>query len=220
MRKRKYKLLIFVIIIPLFMDFRCGKDPEVTFQNDFVEKIDLFPAQKTYHIGDTVWVQYVNADNKFLDIRTSQRILADSLSVIFQVSLNAQYNTAVNPVAGFCDFVTPAGVNAGRSLGHFGTGTYQTFGCGTGNNYNFKIGIVFKEKGIFTVELTQERQVIRCSNRVNSFPNSTLEYEFNFADGNKDIYLSIPLATRGGNSASGYTERRIDEKKVFVLRVD
>jgi len=202
------------------MDFRCSKDPPIDYAHDFVEKVDMFPAQKTYHIGDTVWVQYVNTDNKFQDKKTSQRVLADSLSILFQVSLNALYNTAVNPAGGFCDFVTPAGVNAGRSLGHFGTGMVREFGCGISYSYNFKIGIVFKEKGIFTVNLSGKLDVLGCSGRVNRYPNSTIEYSFNLVDGNKDVFFSIPLASRGGKKASNAVENMIDGRKAFALRVE
>jgi hypothetical protein len=221
MRKHLYKLLVLLIILPLFMDFRCSKEPyEIDYQYNFVEKVDLFPAQKTYHIGDTVWVQYVNTDNKFLDSRTSQRILADSLSIHFEVSLDAMYNTTVNPPAGFCDFVSSAGVNIGRSLGHFGTGSFLEFGCNTSNSYSFKIGIVFKEKGIFILNLSRELDVYRCNGSVKNFPDSNLEYTFNLGDGNKDVYFSIPFASRGGKKASNAVESMIDGRKAFALRVE
>lgn len=221
MRKHTCKLLLLLIIIPVFMDFRCSKESfPIDYQHNFVEKVDLFPAQKTYHIGDTVWVQFVNSDNKFLDARTSQRVLADSLSIPLQLTLDALYNTAVNPAAGFCDFVTSSGVNTGRTLGHFGTGSVLEFGCGTSNSYSFKIGIAFKEKGIFMVNLSGKLDVKGCSNRVNRYPNSNLEYTFNLGDGNKDVYFSIPLQTRGGKKASDAVESMIDGKKAFVLRVE
>jgi len=218
MRKHHYQLQAILLFIPIFLNFQCSKPPyRIRYKYNFAEKIDLFPLQKIYHIGDTVWVQYVNTDNKFLDTKTNQRIQADSLAMHFQLTVNALYNTAVNPPAGFCEFVLPAGVMAGRWTGQFYTTTSMKLGCAS-NNYNFKAGIVLKEKGIFTVDLYEDMYMQPCS--VKEFPESKMEFAFNVADGNKDIYLSIPLSSRGGESGSKEIEKRIDGKMAYALRVE
>jgi len=221
MRKRLNKLPAILLIIPLFMNLLCTKPPfRIRYKYNFAEKIDLFPAQKVYHIGDTVWVQYVNTDNKFLDTKTNERIQGDSLSIGFRLTLNALYNTAVNPPGSFCDFVPPAGVIAGRWPGQFYTTTSIDVGCETSNSYNFKLGIVLKQKGIFSVEMFRDLFVHECGYRSKEFPESNIEFAFNLTDGNKDIFLGIPLASRGGDSGSKEIEKEIDDRMAFVLSVD
>ena len=220
MKKRAYKLLFTSLVVMLFMGFHCHKEDIPPPQYDFVETVSLFPAQKNYHVGDTVWIEYVNTDNKLFDRKTSQKVLADSLSFEFLVSLNARFNTVINPQGGFCYYLTPPGFKSEGTSGVFGTGLYLTTGCGADNSYSFKLGIVFKEKGIFTFDLGSNRLVSPCLNRKQKFQVSVIGFKFNIADGNKDIYLSIPLVSRGGKSASGVVERDIDEKKTFALIVD
>jgi hypothetical protein len=220
MRKRLNQLLVLLIILPLFMRLRCKGPHPVDYEYEFVEKVDLFPAQKTYHIGDTVWMQYVNPDRKFLDRQTNQRIQGDTLSVLFHVILNPLYNTVAGPAAGFCDFIIPAGGNAGSLLSQSGRDMVREFGCDPPNNYNFKIGIDFKEKGIFILELFGKSHIIRCNNRVNSFPESSMQFTFNLEDGNKDLFFSVPMDSRGGKSKSKALEKKIDERMSFVLKVE
>jgi hypothetical protein len=220
MKKGAYKLLLTLLVVMLFMGFHCVQDDTSSFPYDFIEKVSLSPAQKNYHVGDTLWIQYVNTDNKLFDNKTSQKILADSMSLDFLVALSALYNTVINPRDGFCDYVTPAGIKAQRQSGVTGNSLYLDPGCTTANNYSFKLGVVFKEKGIFTLDLGSDRLVTPCVNRVQRFPQSPIGFRFDVADGNKDVYLSIPLASRGGKSASRFAERNIDEKKSFALKVE
>jgi len=221
MRKHLNKLPAILLIITLFINFHCTKPPyRIKYKYNFAEKLDLFPAQKLFHVGDTVWVQYVNTDNMFLDTKTGKRIQADSLYINFDLTLNALYNTAVNPPGGFCEFVPPVGMIAGRWPGQYYTKTAIDVGCATSYNYNFKLGIVLKEKGIFSVDMFRDMLVQECGNRGKEFPESNIEFAFNLADGNKDIFLSIPLASRGGDSGSKEVEKRIDDRIAYVLRVD
>jgi hypothetical protein len=220
MRKRLNQLLILLIILPLFMRLRCKGPHPIDYEYEFVEKVDLFPAQKTYHPGDTVWLQYVNTDRKFLDRQTNQRIQGDSLSVLFHVILNPLYNTVADRAADFCDFIIPTGANAGKLLSQSGTDMVREFGCDPPNNYDFKIGVVFKEKGLFILELFGESNVIRCNNRVSPFPETSMQFIFNLEDGNKDLFFSVPIKARGGKAKSKALEKKIDERKSFVLNVE
>jgi len=201
------------------MSTQCRKET-IDYTYSFIEKVNLSPALKSYKVGDTIWLQYANPDKKLLDNQTKQKILADTISISFQVSFNRRYNAPVNPTGGFCDFVTISGVKVGRYLSANGTGFSMNFGCGGSNNYDFTVGLVLKEKGIYSLDLgTNPQSISSCSNRISGFPFSTIEYRFDIADGNKDIYLSIPPYSRV-ESPKGDTERRIDDKQVFIVNVE
>jgi hypothetical protein len=201
------------------MGFQCNKE-QIEYEYNFIEKINLFPVQKSYKTGDTIWLQYRNPGKLLFDSKTSKSIPADTVSVDFQVSFNRRYEAPLNPSGGFCDFVSANGINIGRYLGEYGTGFLFTFGCNSNNSYDFTIGVVPKQKGIFSLDLLgSPRNVWGCSNRMMGFPFSTIEYRFNVADGNKDVYLSIPPNSRG-ETTKGYTESKIDSKQVYVVKVE
>jgi hypothetical protein len=219
MRKSLYIPIASLFIALLCMATQCNKE-YIEYKYNFIEKVDLFPAQKSYQVGDTIWLQYVNPSKRLFDNRTSQNIAVDTVSVQFQVSFNRRYNTPVNPSDGFCDYVTTNGINAGRYLADNGTGFFFTFGCSSNNSYDFKIGVVPNQKGIYSLDLSGNPGYLNpCSNRISGFPPSTIEYRFNVVDGNKDIYLAIPPNSRG-ESPKGSTESKIDGKQVFVVKVE
>ena len=137
--------------------------------------------------------------------------------VEFQISLNSRYNAPVNPTGGFCDYVTSNGINTGDYLGTYGSRFLSTFGCNSSTNYDFLVGVVTKQKGIYSLDLLGgTRAIARCPNKISGFPPSSIEFRFNVVDGNKDVYLSIPYDSRR-ESTTGYTESKIDSKEVYVV---
>ena len=201
------------------MGFKCKKDT-IDYKYNFVEKINLFPAAKSYKVGDTIWLKYVNTSKLLFDNKTSNHIAADSVSLDYRVSFNSRYNAPVNPPGGFCDYITINGVNVGRFLSDNGTGSFFTFGCNSSNNIDFTVGVVPKKTGIYSLDMYGgPGNVLSCPNRRAGFPLSTIEYRFNVVDGNKDIYLSIPPNSRG-ETPKGSTEGRIDNKQVYIVKVE
>jgi hypothetical protein len=101
-------------------------------------------------------------------------------------------------------------------------GFFEPFGCTGANGYDFKVAVVLKQRGIYSLSLDgAPSDAISCSNRISGFPYSTIEYYFNLPDCNKDVYLSIPeYQRREARGTKGTREARIDQKKVFYLRVE
>jgi hypothetical protein len=202
------------------MGLQCDKeDVAYKYKYSFVEQVDLFPAKKSYAVGDTIWLQYTNPNSTLYDRLSNQKVEADTVSLDFGVAFNVRYGVQFLPADGLCDYITPNGVNFGRLSGPGnGTGLIYSFGCNSTNRHNFTIGIVPKQIGIYSLELTDNGYVTGCSNRISGFPFSSIGYRFTAVDGNKDIYLAIPPNSRG-ESNKGYTERRIDNKEVFIVQV-
>ncbi len=201
------------------MATQCRKN-DIVFEYNFIEKVDLFPAQKSYKVGDTIWIQYVNPTKKLFDQKSSQYISADTLGIGIQIAFNSRYDAPVNPSGGFCDFISGNIVNQSLYLGDYGTSARFGFGCNANNNVDFKIGIIPKEKGVYSLDLGGGQNIVDgCPNKIVNFPFSTIEYRYKNQDCNKDIYLEIPANSRG-ESPKGYTENRIDQKETYIVKVD
>ncbi len=91
---------------------------------------------------------------------------------------------------------------------------------GRNSNHNFKIGIITKEKGIYSIDLGGGFNYVNaCPNKIANFPISTIQYRYTNADCNKDIYLEIPPNSRG-ESPKGHAENQIDQKETYIVKVE
>src|SRR5689334_5265649 len=137
MRNSLYLPIASMFIVLVCMGTQCEKDA-IEHTYNFVEKVDLYPAQKSYKVGDTIWLEYRNAAKMLFDTKTKQNILADSVSIGFQISFNSRmYKSPVNPLDGFCDIISANGVNVNRHLGVYGTGSFVYSDCKAVNNLDF-----------------------------------------------------------------------------------
>jgi hypothetical protein len=204
MKNNVFKRLLFVFAVFVCMSTQCNKESLMPPKYNFIEQLDLFPAQKDYKVGDTIWLQYNNVSKSMYDFSSRQQIPVASISVNFSTALNSKYQAPVNPPDGFCDFISSNGVNINRHLDAHGSSTNQMFGC-SANDIDFKIGIVLKKTGIYSIDLPDNIWgIYGCPNRASKFPYSTIAFKFNVSDCNKDIYLSIPAASRGESPKGSY----------------
>jgi hypothetical protein len=213
--KKKLLIPISTLFIALItMGVRCQKD-KINYVYHFTEKIDIFPQQKSYHVGDTIWLQHSNPSNQLYDSRTNSYFSADTLAIGFTGVLNFVYSNPYQPVDSTCEVIYK-----GQQVGH--TFFYQYFGC-NGNSFNFKVGFVLIKTGIYEFNFTDTREVSSCSGpySVGSglFPPSIISYKLNFVDGNKDVWLSIPQNSRG-ESPKHFTEDAIDRKEIYIIKVE
>lgn len=217
----KLKISIALLYLVLLTTaFQCGEDVEVKPAYTFKQLVDLHPEQKGYRISDTLWLEYQNPSKTMVDQLSGKPIVVDTVSIGFPVSYNSRHNTPVNPAGGFCDFVTAKGERIAGYTSHFNTMTTLELGCDASRSYSFKVGIVPKVKGIYSLNLPfAPLRISACLKQPKGFPLSTIDYRFTVADGNKDVYLAIPAAQRG-ESVKGYTEGLIDNKLVFIIKVE
>lgn len=209
--------LIFISII--CMGTQCRKD-EIVYQYSFSEKVDLFPAKKSYNVGDTIWIQYLNPTGKLFDKNSHQYISVDTVQIGIQIGYNSLYNAPTNPSGGFCDFISGNMINQSLFRGDFGTSARFGFGCNINNNFDFKIGIIPKQIGVYYISFgSPSNNVQGCQNKIVRFPYSLLEYRYNNQDCNKDIFLQIP-ANSVNTSPKDYYENQIDQKQAFIVKIE
>lgn len=218
---QKYFVPIFTVFITLLcMGLQCNKSYDFSYTYNFIEKVNLFPVQKTYKIGDTIWIQYTNPDKKLFDKNTGQMVAVDSVAVSFNIAYQTRFVKTYYPPEGYCDFISASGINTDRTLYDYSSNFNRIALCNADNSLDFKVAVVPKQTGIFSLDLaTTGGGVAACANRSTVFPHSSLIYKFNLTDCNKDVYLSIPVNSRG-ESPAGATESLIDSKQVFVFKVE
>lgn len=201
------------------MGTECRKN-DIVFKYNFIEKVDLFPAQKSYKVGDTIWIQYVNLTRKLFDQKSNQYISVDTLGIGIQIGFNGLYDAPHMPSGGFCDFISGNTINQNPYVGDYGTSARFGFGCNANNSVDFKIGIIPKQKGIYSLDLGGSQNIVDgCPNKIANFPFSTIEYRYKNQDCNKDVFLEIPPNSRG-ESPNGYRENLLDQKETYIVKVN
>lgn len=214
--KRHHFILFFLIIGANFiMGTQCRKDfviPEPTYK--FLEKLTLTPYKKIYSINDTIWVQFKTTNKSLYDQLSYHLISTDTTFLRGGFYYYRRYPND-NVQEFFCD------VDIDNSLNPEFTTLYTIYNvlnfatdCNS-NRYFFKVGFIPKKTGVYSIE--PNLTAVDCANKVNR-DYTTTRFIFDLADCNKDIWLSIPAASRGGDN--GFTEGRIDRKEIFVFKVE
>lgn len=192
------------------MGTQCGKKDRYPSYL-FSEKINLYPEQRIYQLGDTIWLQHVG--NTLYEKKRNQYFSTDTLSVVFAVQISNDYSlpTDVNNI--FCDFIFK-----GKNMG---SKNVYNFGCRSGDDFNFKLGMVLIRKGSFSIHFTDYQQVDVCNSSGfydgEGFPPSNISYQFNISDGHKDLFTD---ATKGRVRPIEYFYSEVDAKKMYFFKVE
>jgi hypothetical protein len=187
-------------------------------KHNFIQPVNVYPYNKYYKVGDTIWLEVKTGDKTLYDTIQQKRILADSLALIFSVQVSQRYLSPPSTNILFCHFTDTFNLHAVFNNNGYNQGLNFYFGCNTDTVFSFKFGIILIHAGIFSFDLSSNNISPCFPDFPNSLRFSTINYIFNLSDCNKDIYLSIPVASRG-ESSPGYTTSLIDQKQVFVFQV-
>lgn len=184
----------------------------------FAEKITITPSQKTYNIGDTVWLSFSTLDKTLFDTVSHRRLPSTSVKFKFGAALLAKYNAPDNPTDGYCNFILPPNIAATYFTTNGGTSISFYLGCDNSPNYNISIGVVLKYKGYYVFDMSARSAVEPCINQSNPYPSSSILFTFDVNDTNKDVYLAIPASSRNEYPV-GITERQLDLKVAYAFKV-
>jgi hypothetical protein len=196
------------------MSFQCGKEYiERKPTYEFLEKLTLTPYKKIYSINDTITIQYQTNDKKLFDKLTNSLISTDTTQLIVGFSYRK-----LHPSENTLDFLSDVRaenvvdlffINAAPGLNNLNCKTR----C-SDTNYNFKVSFIPKKVGIYSIQPSVILEY--CPNKIDR-PYVKTQFLFDLADCNKDIWLTIPPSSIGGQL--GYTDKSIDRKELFVFRV-
>jgi hypothetical protein len=212
--------IILLFTLTIILGFQCHKNDlePAPIQQSFKEKVNLFPAQKTYNVNDTIWLKFTTTNKTLFDAISNQRLSTDSVRFNFGATLLPKYNTP-NNVSSFCKFITTNNVTPYYDTTLLYSRVSFDVGCDGQPFYNIQLGIVLKYPGIYLLNPTGiAKNLNPCANQTNPYPSSELYFTYDLADCNKDVFLSIPPALREEYPA-GAIQRNIDEKYSFALRV-
>jgi hypothetical protein len=208
--------LILVTIALTTMSLQCRKydaePPPPVYE--FQEKISLAPYKKTYAVNDTIWVQFQTTDKSLFDKLSGKKVVTDTTFLQADFSCYKIYRPDYDTVT-FCDVKIddPVAPTLVTLYPFHGLVIYQT-ACNS-SNYNFKMGFVPKKAGIYSIQ--PHIKLMYCPNKMIWQP-ITSRFIFDLNDCNKDVWLTIPPASRGGQLGS--TDVAIDNKEIFVFRVE
>ncbi|MEO8819701.1 MAG: hypothetical protein ABI374_02560 [Ginsengibacter sp.] len=206
-----YKPILFLLMATICMATQCPKKDRFPSYN-FTEKINLYPEQSIYQLGDTIWLQHVGTN--LYDNKSNQYFSTDTLAIAFGLQTSTVYNLPPDTTNVFCDFILN-GKNMGSQRGYY-------FGCGTGESFNFTLGMVLIKKGTFSIDLNAYLPVSSCSSSNyydgEGFPPSSVNYQLNITDGHKDIYLGVTPARRA--DPKDYVYNALKAKKMFFFKVE
>lgn len=194
------------------MGTQCGKDyTEPDPKYNFLEKLTLTPYKKIYKLGDTIWVEYQTNEKSLYD-QISQRFINTDTSFLRGNFYYQKRYPNDNVPAYYCNLIID------KALTPQFTTLYNWYNLLTfatdcdSKKYFFKIGFIPKVKGIFSFE--PGLQLVYCPNKIN-FIYVKSKFIFDLADCNKDIWLSIPSKSRGGQDGSEF-----DRKTSFIFKVE
>ncbi len=215
MRRSYISILTFLGVALLTMGFQCDKDyPALTPTYEYSEKLTLTPYRKTYAVGDTIWVQFQTADKTLFDKLSGNRISTDTTFLQVNFNFFRRY-----PIGSTVELFSDTKVDNALDLSFTPLYTYYnvlTFKTDCSNSrYFFAAGFIPKKTGVYSIE--PSAQVSPCPNKL-ILPYSTFKFNFDLADCNKDVWLSIPPQSRGGEL--GHTDVRIARKEIFVFKVE
>ena len=208
-------ILLFGILNVKFMCYRDRHlDPLVSIY-DFKQNVTITPYHLNYTAGDTLWLGVNIPGKKLFDERTNTKVFFDSASFTAKASVALVYNNPFISTGPFASFVFPAGVSA--YTGNGGGSTYASinFGCSPSVDYNFELGIVLKEKGVFGISFFSEG-IQKCF--ANNYQYNTLTYSFDVTDNHKQYYQQLDFAAIG-KQQDGTVLDELNRKSMIVINV-
>ncbi len=215
MKKQTPLILTALSIVLVTMGFQCGKEYiEVKPAYRFVEKLTLTPYKKVYAVNDTITVQFQTSDKKLFDELSNSLIPTDTSQLAVGFYYHRRYVIGTQSEF-FCEvnIDNPLDLSFTAQNSRYNVLSYRT-SCAA-SNYYFKASFIPKKTGIYSLEPIIAQQY--CLNKVNR-PYTTTTFVFDLTDCNKDVWLSIPAASRGGEL--GFIDVKIDRKELFVFKVE
>lgn len=218
----KHSHLIILLFLGIIgMNFRCSPEPAIVggFDHTFVAPVDIFPLKKTYSLNDTIWLQTDLPSKSLFDTKTNQFLVADTGNISPGGSYMEFGTHITNPAGGFCDVITPSGVNINRELSQWATGgSVDPFGCGQ-PGYTVKIGFKPRLQGIYGIMLPQDRFFGTCPGKMYAY-YATISYQYKNVDLNQDVFNTLSKNDKGGKDGIKFYTDRINSRQLFVFKVE
>lgn len=216
----KFSLILIISIAILTMNFRCGKDLiSRPYEQTFQIPVDIYPLKKTYSLTDTIWIETDIAGKTLFDTKSNQNLLVDTGQITFGAVFNEFGSYITNPPNGFCDVFTTNGINTNRQLSQWGTaGSTEKVGCGQ-TSFKCRVGFKPNEKGTYWLILDKNLALGSCDTKVVPY-YATISYKYKNVDLNVDVFNALSKNDKGGNDGIKFYKEKIDNREIFVFKVE
>ena len=216
----KYSLVLILFIAILTMNFTCVKDNmEIPIEQMFQIPVDIYPLKKSYSLTDTIWIETDIIGKTLFDTKSNQTVVVDTGQLDFGATFNFFGSSITNPPNGFCEIITLRGVNTDRQLSHHGTiGYLDRYGCGQ-SSYKCRIGYKPLIKGTYWLILTSDRHLQSCPNKILPY-YASISYKYKTADLGLEIFNALSINDKGGKDGIKFYTNRINNKEIFVFKVE
>lgn len=219
--KSQLNTILSFLTITIIFGFQCNKGyiEPIAVKELFMEKVNLFPAKKTYNINDTIWLTFSTTNKTLFDSISNQRLSTSGLKFNFKAIVLPLHNTPTNFSNSYCRFIVTSNVMATYDTTKFNSLVNFDIGCDTLMFYEIKLGLVLKYSGTYLLNLSDIGTKFKsCGNQINPYPMSDLRFTYNLADCNKDVFLQIPLSERPEYPV-GFRQAQIDARISFAFKV-
>ncbi len=177
--KSQLTLIVFLFSLTIILGLQCEKDyvAYIPPKEAFKEKINLFPAKKTYNINDTIWLTFTTTDKSLFDTISNQRLPTNGLEFNFRSILLPIHSTPPNFTNSYCKFILTNNIAPNYDTTQFYSMINFETGCDLQPFYNIKLGLVLKYTGIYLLNLSDVGTKFQpCANQTNPYLSSTLRF--------------------------------------------
>jgi len=217
------RTLVLISISVMQIHAKCKSKLHSPYQYHFLQKVDLAPYQKIYHVGDTIRFGFTDTGKKLFDPMSSSFVNADSLGFVMEASLarleKSGTATRIHPDH---FFTSSDGSNfvATATDQEFGvTNFYKRVGaCSTGSDLRYSAGIIPRYAGVYELSFVPLYGVYNCYTGANI--GTDINFVFNLDDCNGDLIAGIgPTSVISSADTADYTGLAA-RKVLFFFRVE
>ena len=221
MKRNTITLAVMLVVSVCSMNVDCNKRGLTDFHPDdykFEIPVKITELKKTYALADTIWIETNQTAKTLFDLKSNSLVTADTGFITFGGSFNEFGTTITNPPNGFCDVITPAGLNVGKDNGYWGTGVRFEYGCGQ-PDYKVRLGFLPHYRGTFYLQLYEQDNLQACPEKhIRYYAQANYKYEA--LDLGLDIFNSLTDNQQGGKDGRDFYRKEIAAKEIFVFQVN
>lgn len=213
--------LISISVIQIYGD--CRSVMITPYRHHFLQKVDLTPYKKIYHIGDTIRFEFTGTGKMLFDTITNSFVKADSVGFVVRTGM-ARLNKfeGAGRIRPEHFFTSSDGTNFALTATDldFGVTWFYTrvTACGAGPDLHFSAGIIPRYAGVYEVDLFSEHDAYNCYSGVNS--RADIDFVFNLQDCNGDLVTSMGDSLKISPADTADYTRLAAQKKIFFFRVE
>jgi hypothetical protein len=222
MKRNTITLAVMLVVSICSMNVDCYNRADSTdfhpIDYKFEIPVKITELKKTYALADTIWIETNQTAKTLYDVMSNSLVTADTGFITFGASFN-EFGTAItNPPNGFCDVLSPAGLNVGKDNGYWGTSVRYEYGCGQ-PDYKVRLGFLPHYRGTFYLSLLEQDYLQACPQKHIRY-YAQMAYKYEAPDIGLDIFNSLPDNLQGGNGGRDFYRKGIADKEIFVFQVN